>query len=69
MLFICLDLNQEIIRSMREKRIPAAFKCYYNFHKVESMSSDNLHFKMVIHVLNDSAFQHYQKEMRFRIHF
>ncbi|KAK1364852.1 putative 2',3'-cyclic-nucleotide 3'-phosphodiesterase [Heracleum sosnowskyi] len=55
---------QEIIRSMREKRIPAAFKCYYNFHKAELMSSDNLHFKMVIHIRNDSAFQRYQKQMR-----
>ncbi|XP_063937149.1 tRNA ligase 1 isoform X2 [Daucus carota subsp. sativus] len=55
---------QDIIRLMREKHIPAAFKCYYNFHKAESMSSDNLHFKMVIHVRNDSAFQRYQKQMR-----
>ncbi|KAL8119621.1 hypothetical protein AgCh_016940 [Apium graveolens] len=58
------DKFQDIICSMREKRIPAAFKCYYNFHKAESMSSDNLHFKMVIHVRNDSAFQRYQKQMR-----
>ncbi|XP_043699681.1 tRNA ligase 1 isoform X2 [Telopea speciosissima] len=55
---------QEMIRLMREKRFPAAFKCYYNFHKLDSLASDNLHFKMVIHVHSDSAFRRYQKEMR-----
>ena len=58
------QLNQEMIRLMREKRFPAAFKCYYNFHKVDSISADNLYFKMVIHVHSDSAFRRYQKEMR-----
>ncbi|OVA18150.1 tRNA ligase [Macleaya cordata] len=57
---------QEIVRLMREKRFPAAFKCYYNFHKITSMAADNLHFKMVIHVHRDSAFQKYQKEMRYK---
>ncbi|PIA38648.1 hypothetical protein AQUCO_02700102v1 [Aquilegia coerulea] len=56
---------QEIVRLMREKRFPAAFKCYYNFHKISSMASDNLHFKMVIHVHSDSAFRRYHKEMRY----
>ncbi|KAL8120546.1 tRNA ligase 1-like [Apium graveolens] len=55
---------QEMIRLMREKRFPAAFKCYYNFHKINSVSRDNLQFKMVIHVHSDSAFRRYQKEMR-----
>lgn len=55
---------QEMIRLMREKRFPAAFKCYHNFHKAESASSDNLFYKMVIHVHSDSAFRRYQKEMR-----
>ena len=40
---------------------PAAFKCYHNFHKVESISSDNLFYKMVIHVYNDLGFRRYQK--------
>ncbi|KAM7522308.1 hypothetical protein LguiA_012210 [Lonicera macranthoides] len=57
---------QEMIRLMREKRFPAAFKCYYNFHRIDSVSSDNLHFKMVIHVHSDSAFRRYQKEMRYK---
>lgn len=57
---------QEMIRLMREKRFPAAFKCYYNFHKVDSISADNLYFKMVIHVHSDSAFRRYQKEMRYK---
>ncbi|XP_059626746.1 tRNA ligase 1 [Cornus florida] len=55
---------QEMIRLMRENRYPAAFKCYYNFHKIDSVTSDNLYFKMVIHVHSDSTFRRYQKEMR-----
>ncbi|XXG44458.1 hypothetical protein AAC387_Pa01g4255 [Persea americana] len=55
---------QEMIRLMRQKRFPAAFKCYSNFHKISSLSNDNLYFKMVIHVQSDSAFRRYQKEMR-----
>ncbi|KAJ9698200.1 hypothetical protein PVL29_007335 [Vitis rotundifolia] len=57
---------QEMIRLMKEKRFPTAFKCYYNFHKVDSISTDNLYFKMVIHVHSDSAFRRYQKEMRYK---
>ncbi|PSR85123.1 Arginine biosynthesis bifunctional protein ArgJ beta chain like [Actinidia chinensis var. chinensis] len=55
---------QEMVRLMRERHYPAAFKCYHNFHKVGSISSDNLFFKMVIHVHSDSVFRRYQKEMR-----
>ncbi|KAL3850759.1 hypothetical protein ACJIZ3_012641 [Penstemon smallii] len=57
---------QEIVRLMKEKRYPAAFKCYHNFHKINSVSSDNLYFKMVIHVHSDSTFRRYHKEMRYR---
>jgi len=49
---------------MKDKRFPAAFKCYYNLHKIDSMSKDNIHYKMVIHVHSDSVFRRYQKEMR-----
>ncbi|GAB2222695.1 hypothetical protein Droror1_Dr00016818 [Drosera rotundifolia] len=59
---------QEMVRLMREKRFPAAFKCYYNFHKVDSLSKDNLFYKMVVHVHSDSAFRRYQKEMRHNPH-
>lgn len=52
---------------MREKRYPAAFKCYHNFHKIDSISSDNLFYKMVIHVHSDSAFRRYQRDMRFAL--
>ncbi|XP_021734193.1 tRNA ligase 1-like [Chenopodium quinoa] len=55
---------QEMICLMREKRFSAAFKCYYNFHKADTISRDNIHFKMVIHVHSDSVFKRYQKEMR-----
>ncbi|GFQ02089.1 hypothetical protein PHJA_002352800 [Phtheirospermum japonicum] len=55
---------QEMIRLMREKRLPAAYKSFHNFHKINSLASDDLHFKMVIHVHSDSAFRRYQKEMR-----
>ncbi|XWS52709.1 hypothetical protein CRYUN_Cryun11dG0094100 [Craigia yunnanensis] len=54
---------QEMIRLMRGKCFPAAFKCYHNFQKVESVSSDNLFYKMVIHAHSDSGFWRYQKEM------
>lgn len=59
-----LYVIQEMVRLMREKRFPAAFKCYHNYHKINSISNDNLHIKMVIHVHSDSAFRRYQKEMR-----
>ncbi|XP_052186627.1 tRNA ligase 1 isoform X2 [Diospyros lotus] len=55
---------QEMVRLMRERRYPAAFKCYHNFHKIDSVSADNLFLKMVIHVYSDSVFRRYQKEMR-----
>ncbi|XP_076947085.1 tRNA ligase 1-like [Bidens hawaiensis] len=55
---------KEIVRLMKDKRFPAAFKCYYNFRKINSISNDNLHYKMVIHVHSDSTFRRYQKEMR-----
>ncbi|PIA61841.1 hypothetical protein AQUCO_00200085v1 [Aquilegia coerulea] len=55
---------QQIVRVINEKGFPAAFKCYYNSHKISSMASDNLHFKMVIHVYSDATFRRYQKEMR-----
>ncbi|KAL7126492.1 hypothetical protein ABFS83_14G191300 [Erythranthe nasuta] len=60
----CTTKLQEMVRLMTEKRFPAAFKCYHNFHKINSVSSDSLHFKMVIHVHSDSAFRRYQEEMR-----
>ncbi|KAK2967190.1 hypothetical protein RJ640_022446, partial [Escallonia rubra] len=56
---------QEMVRLMREKRFPAAFKFYYNFQKADSISSNNLPLKMVIHVHSDWAFRRYQKEMRY----
>ncbi|KAL0916856.1 hypothetical protein M5K25_014400 [Dendrobium thyrsiflorum] len=55
---------QEMIRLMRQKHFPAAFKCYYNLHKIDSISNDHLYYKMVIHVHSDSAFRRYQQEMR-----
>ncbi|XP_047337550.1 tRNA ligase 1 [Impatiens glandulifera] len=55
---------QEMIRLMKEKRFPAAFKFYHNFHKTDATSSDNVHLKMVVHVRSDSAFRRYQQEMR-----
>ncbi|KAM7496694.1 hypothetical protein LguiA_021108 [Lonicera macranthoides] len=57
---------QEMILLMSEKGFPAAFKCFHNFHKIDSVSSDNLHFKMVVHVHGDLAFQRYHKEMRYK---
>ncbi|KAK1312273.1 hypothetical protein QJS10_CPA07g01100 [Acorus calamus] len=58
------DEKQEMIRLMRQRRLPAAFKCYCNFHKLDSITGNNLYFRMVIHVHSDSAFRRYQKEMR-----
>lgn len=55
---------QEMIRLMRQKKFPADFKCRYNFRKFPYASSNNVHFKMVIHIFSDSGFRRYQKEMR-----
>ncbi|XP_073004035.1 tRNA ligase 1 isoform X1 [Typha latifolia] len=55
---------QEMVRLMRQRHFPAAFKCYYNFHKIDCVSKDDLYYKMVIHVHSDSVFRRYQQEMR-----
>ncbi|KFK43107.1 hypothetical protein AALP_AA1G080900 [Arabis alpina] len=55
---------QEMVRLMKDKRLPAAFKCYHNFHRANDISFDNLFYKLVVHVHSDSAFKRYQKEMR-----
>ncbi|KAL4189279.1 hypothetical protein AMTRI_Chr08g206200 [Amborella trichopoda] len=55
---------EEMIRLMRQKHFPAAFKCYRNFHKTVASPKENATFKMVIHVHSDSGFRRYQKEMR-----
>uniref|UniRef100_A0A8I6XXD7 Uncharacterized protein n=2 Tax=Hordeum vulgare subsp. vulgare TaxID=112509 RepID=A0A8I6XXD7_HORVV len=55
---------QEMIRLMKKRNLPAAFKCYWDYQKINSLSNDNLYYKMVIHVRKDSAFRRYQQEMR-----
>jgi hypothetical protein len=55
---------QEMIRLMKQRHFSAAFKCYWNYQKIDSLSNDNLYYKMVIHVYNDSVFRRYQQEMR-----
>lgn len=55
---------QEMIRLMKQRHFPAAFKCYWDFQKVDSLSNDNLYYKMAIHVHSDSVFKRYQQEMR-----
>ncbi|KAL3834454.1 hypothetical protein ACJIZ3_009190 [Penstemon smallii] len=57
---------QEMLRLMRDNKYHVAFKCYHNFHKINSVASDNRYFKMVIHVLDDSTFRKYHKEMRYK---
>ncbi|RLM85846.1 uncharacterized protein C2845_PM04G04970 [Panicum miliaceum] len=55
---------QEMIRLMKQRHFSAAFKCYWNYQKIDSLSNDSLYYKMVIHVYNDSVFRRYQQEMR-----
>ncbi|KAH0854504.1 LOW QUALITY PROTEIN: hypothetical protein HID58_069186, partial [Brassica napus] len=55
---------QEMVRLMKERRLPAAFKCCQNFHRANDVSPDNLFYKLVVHVHSDSGFRRYQKEMR-----
>ncbi|KAL0723717.1 hypothetical protein Bca4012_038316 [Brassica carinata] len=55
---------QEMVRLIKDRRLPAAFKCYHNFHRANDVSPDNLFYKLVVHVRSDSAFRRYQKEMR-----
>ncbi|KAM0915366.1 hypothetical protein ACQ4PT_010904 [Festuca glaucescens] len=57
---------QETIRLMKEMKpscFPAAFKCYGNYQKVNSLSNDK-HYKMVIHVHDDSVFTRYRQAMK-----
>ncbi|CAF1924182.1 unnamed protein product [Brassica napus] len=54
---------QEMVRLMKERRLPAAFKCCQNFHRANDVSPDNLFYKLVVHVHSDSGFRRYQKEM------
>ncbi|KAF9589671.1 hypothetical protein IFM89_026926 [Coptis chinensis] len=53
---------QEMISLIRDKHLSASFKCY---QKISLVASDDLHYKMVIHVHKDSAFRQYQKKMRY----
>ncbi|KAL5197450.1 hypothetical protein ABZP36_000962, partial [Zizania latifolia] len=55
---------QEMVCLMKQRRFPVAFKYYWNYHKIDSLSNDNLYYKMVIHVHSDSVFRPYQQEMR-----
>ncbi|XP_047080662.1 tRNA ligase 1-like [Lolium rigidum] len=57
---------QETIRLMKQMKpscFPAAFKCYGNYQKVDSLSNDK-YYKMVIHVHDDSVFKRYRQEMK-----
>ena len=53
---------------IHKSKLPVRFKC----HKIMSSQSrndqDNVvsQFKMTVHVLSDSAFRRYQKEMKYR---
>lgn len=60
-----MPLFQEMVRLMTQKKFPVDFKCRYNFRKFPYPSSNNVHFKMVIYIYNDSGFRRYQKEMRY----
>lgn len=64
LLILRICIQQEMVRLMKEKRLPAAFKCYHNFHRANDVSPDNLFYKLVVHVHSDSGFRRYQKEMR-----
>ncbi|KAF6992570.1 hypothetical protein CFC21_009550 [Triticum aestivum] len=52
---------QEMIRVIKQRNFPVALKCY---QKVDSLSNDNLYYKMVIHVHSDYVFTSYRQEMR-----
>ncbi|XBJ13281.1 hypothetical protein VPH35_017662 [Triticum aestivum] len=52
---------QEMIRVIKQRNFRVALKCY---QKVDSLSNDNLYYKMVIHVHSDYVFTSYRQEMR-----
>ncbi|KAK2997400.1 hypothetical protein RJ639_024920, partial [Escallonia herrerae] len=54
---------QEMVRLMREKCFPATFKFYYNFQKADSISSNNLPLKMVIHIRVSGTSQNYGRSI------
>jgi hypothetical protein len=51
------------MKQMKPSCFPAAFKCYGNCQKVDSLSNDK-YYKMVIHVHDDSVFKRYRQEMK-----
>uniref|UniRef100_A0A7I4CXU8 tRNA ligase phosphodiesterase domain-containing protein n=1 Tax=Physcomitrium patens TaxID=3218 RepID=A0A7I4CXU8_PHYPA len=61
---------QEMIQVIRKSKLPVRFKC----HTIKSSQSTDdqdqviSHFKMIVHVLSDSAFRRYQREMRKHAH-
>jgi hypothetical protein len=52
------------MKEMKPKSFTVRFKCYWNHQKVDSLSNDNLYYKMVIHVSSDSVFTLYQQEIK-----
>ena len=54
---------QEMFHLVKQKNFPAAFRCYWNNQKFDSLSNDYLYYKMLIHGHSDSAFGHLQQEM------
>ncbi|CAK9216079.1 unnamed protein product [Sphagnum troendelagicum] len=56
---------QEMVRVVHKAKLPVRFKCRMNLLQQTDMAHNNVlsHFKMTVHVLSDSAFRRYQKEM------
>ncbi|KAJ7543365.1 hypothetical protein O6H91_09G034600 [Diphasiastrum complanatum] len=54
---------QEMFRLIRQRKLPVRFRSRLISHGEDS-DNDLTHFKTTVHVLADSAFRRYQKEMR-----
>lgn len=54
---------------IHKSKLPVRFKCNKNTSSQSKTDQDNIvsQFKMTVHVLSDSAFRRYQKEMRYCI--
>ena len=54
---------------IHKSKLPVRFKCHKNMSSQSTDDQDNVvsDFKMTVHVLSDSAFRRYQKEMGYYI--
>lgn len=64
--YLCVHFPcQEMVHVIHKSKLPVRFKCRMNMGGQNADQQDHIlsQFKMTVHVLSDSAFRRYQKEM------